>query len=253
MHHLETSASEPRFWAIIPATGVGQRFGGHIPKQYLSIAKKSLLEHSASLLVQAPYIQRVIVAISPKDTYFTDLPLASHPRVLATMGGAERWSSVSNALDTLKALGARNDDWVIVHDAVRPCLTQQELESLITTVYKDEVGGFLGGSVADTLRHIGSDGKVSTVDRSAYLRAMTPQMYRLKWLEAAFDMARKFNINLGDETTGVELLGLNALYVPGLNTNIKVTLPEDVGMAEYILSCQNSALKTKEKDTHVCA
>jgi 2-C-methyl-D-erythritol 4-phosphate cytidylyltransferase len=222
--------SFPNFVALIPAAGAGTRMGEATPKQYLPIAGKPMLQHVIDTFCVAPLIDRVVVVVSAEDDYIEQLILPPRCQVLRC-GGATRQQSVTNGLLALAGqLDA--DDWVLVHDAARPGLTVALIEKLIAFVRDDAVGGLLAIPVVDTIKHSDGHGRSQrTVARDLLWAAQTPQMFRYQLLLDALQRA----VNITDEASAIEALGLQPKLVEGSVRNFKVTLPEDVLLAELYL------------------
>lgn len=224
-----------RYFALIPAAGTGARFGAQAPKQFLPLAGRSMLEHALDALLSLPELARVLVVVAPGESV---LRLPERSRVaFAAVGGATRAASVRNGLQVLEqSQAAQDDDWVLVHDAARPCVAPEELRSLIDTLRADAVGGLLALPLADTVKRARDGCSVETLDRSELWRAATPQMFRLGTLRRALDAAGAADVT--DEAAAVERLGLTPRLVEGWSTNIKVTRPEDALIAEAILAAR---------------
>lgn len=225
-------------FAIIPAAGSGSRFGGDTPKQYLPLQGQPLIRHTLSALLADARIREIVVVLAPEDTTWTEqcLPADCAARVrVVRVGGATRADSVINGINWLKAeLKANNDDWVLVHDAARPCLSPMQLARLITELEDDPVGGLLAIPVADTLKRADADVRVAaTIDRQALWQAQTPQMFRVGALQSALSVADLSGIT--DEASAIERLGQHPRLVTGSLTNLKVTFPEDLALASMIL------------------
>jgi len=227
-----------RIWLVIPAAGVGRRMVGAIsshstPKQYLPLAGRTVIEWSIAPFLTRADIAGVVVALAADDQNFASLPLASDARVRTTTGGAERAASV---LCGVQALQANDRDWVLVHDAARPCLHTADLARLIDELHADEVGGLLAIPVADTLKSADASQRVSaTLLRDNLWRALTPQMFRYGLLKRALISAAQAQIAVTDEAAAIERLGLQPKLIVGRNDNIKITVPEDLAYAEFIL------------------
>ncbi len=224
-----------RHFALVPAAGVGARLAAAVPKQYLLAAGRPLLWHAVASLLAHPAIGRVAVVLHPQDERFEQQPWGQMgERIMALRcGGASRAESVRNGLS---ALGddLADDDWVLVHDAARPCLDVELLEGLIDTLDGDAVGGLLAVPVADTLKRSDANQRiVRTEAREGLWRAQTPQMFRYGLLARALGAADLPNVT--DEASAVEALGLSPRLVQGSERNIKVTYPEDLALAELIL------------------
>lgn len=226
-----------RYYGLVPAAGSGSRMGGEMPKQYLPLAGQPLIRHSLAALVAEPRIERVFVVVAPGDA---DWPLAAMAgfgeRVtVLRCGGGTRAQSVANGLRVMEErLGAAvGNDWVLVHDAARPCLTPAMVAALIDGVGHDEAGGLLAVPLADTLKR-SHDGQrsVETMPREGLWQAQTPQMFHHRLLLDALDFAPQVT----DEASAVEALGLRPRLVAADSTNLKVTYPVDLQLAEWILA-----------------
>jgi 2-C-methyl-D-erythritol 4-phosphate cytidylyltransferase len=228
--------SEPRYWAVVPAAGIGQRMGTAIPKQYLPLAGLSVIAHTLRILLIHRRISGVVVAINTTDQWWKHVHLDTDKPLLSVTGGEERCYSVINCLCTLQQL-AQPDDWVLVHDAVRPCLRSSDLDRLIETLATDPVGGLLAVPVRDTIKRADADQRVSgTVERSGLWHALTPQMFRLTVLHLALQRALENQRLVTDEASAIELAGLAPRLVEGHGDNIKITRAEDLVLAEFFLS-----------------
>lgn len=223
----------------MPAAGSGRRFGAAVAKQYLPLAGRTVIEHSLAHFLNDPRCRQIIVAVDTADTQFAALPLARDPRVRQVGGGAQRCDSVWNALQVLQGGDA---DWVLVHDAARPCVTRQEIDSLIATLAPDAIGGLLAVALADTLkRGDRSQHVVDTSSRELLWRALTPQMFRLGLLRKALDEARRAGRQPTDESQAVEWIGHAPRLVEGRASNLKITTPDDLALATAILSREKAA------------
>lgn len=224
-----------RYWAVIPAAGVGRRMGASIPKQYLPLCGKTVIEQTLAGLLQHPAINKLVVALSPQDGWWGETVYANHPNVLRADGGAERCHSVLNALDRL-AGEAAPADWILVHDAARPCLRRSDLDRLIACLEGHPVGGLLGMPVRDTMKRADADNVVlETVPRAALWHAYTPQMFRMGLLHQALSDALSQGKWVTDEASAMELAGHAPLMVEGHADNIKITRPEDLALAEFYM------------------
>jgi 2-C-methyl-D-erythritol 4-phosphate cytidylyltransferase len=227
------SAIEPKYWVVLPAAGSGSRMHGAIPKQYLPLAGRTVIEWSLQALLPLPDIAGVMVVLSATDAHFAQLPLALERRIHTTAGGQARAESVLNGVCALERhLQAQEHDWVLVHDAARPCLRREDVERLMQQLRQDEVGGLLACPVVDTLKMSCASQRVDhTVARAGLWRAFTPQMFRLGVLKRALLSTRAAT----DDAAAVEALGLKPKLVAGRGDNIKVTVSEDLQYAEYVL------------------
>ncbi len=227
-----------RFWALIPAAGVGTRMGADVPKQYLSLMDKPVIVHSLERVSAHPRIGRVLVILAPHDTWWRQLDLDHGPRLRRVDGGAERCHSVLNGLRALQG-EAGEDDWVLVHDAARPCVHPVDIARLIDELADHPVGGILGLAVRDTMKRTDPAGNVrETVRREGLWHALTPQMFRFGLLTRALTETIAAGELVTDEAQAIELLGEVPRIVEGRPDNIKITRPEDMALAELFLRRQ---------------
>ena len=226
------------FWAVVPAAGVGKRMNADRPKQYLELAGKTVIEHTLLRLLSAQVFTAVAVAISEEDPYWPDLDVSAHKKIITAAGGKERADSVLSALKAIRTV-ASDDDWVLVHDAARPCITTIDIHHLIDSLKTDEIGGILALSSYDTLKSVQGDNIiVGTLDRSHIWRALTPQMFRYGLLKNALEAAEG-NAAITDEASALELQGMQPKIVEGRPDNIKITRPEDLALAQFYMEHQN--------------
>ncbi|MCP5230775.1 MAG: 2-C-methyl-D-erythritol 4-phosphate cytidylyltransferase [Zoogloeaceae bacterium] len=227
----------PRHWAVIPAAGVGRRMKSATPKQYLPLAGKTVIEHSLNALCSHPAIAGAVVAVTETDPYWPELNAGCDGKpLLRAPGGAERCHSVLNALDVLAGV-ADEADWVLVHDAARPCLHRDDLDRLIAEAGAHPVGGILAVPVRDTMKRADQDGDIArTEDRVGLWHALTPQMFRLGELRTALRDALDRGALVTDDASALELAGRAPLLVEGAASNIKITRPEDLALAEFFLT-----------------
>ncbi len=220
-----------RIWFVIAAAGRSERYGGSIPKPYLRIAGKTLLEHCLRTLISVKGVAGGVAVLNAGDRRFERLPRLLRSRVVAVAGGPTRASSVLNGLQAL--ITADEEDWVLVHDAARPCLPRKDVDALLTTCRRDAVGGLLAVPVADTVKQADDDGRsLRSLPRERLWRAQTPQMFRLGPLVRALSQSLAAGFDATDEAAAMEKLGLRPLLVPGSPQNIKVTRPADLRFAE---------------------
>jgi 2-C-methyl-D-erythritol 4-phosphate cytidylyltransferase len=230
-------SDKEKIWTVIPAAGIGTRMGAEIPKQYMKIQDKCILEYTLERFCFTPRIDGVVVALAENDPFWPTLSISSHEKLMYTTGGAERCHSVLNGLRRLEEVAA-GSDWVLVHDAARPCLTGSDIHQLIDTLKDDEVGGILALSSHDTLKNVAGLNIIKTIDRSRIWRALTPQMFRYEELKRALEEAADKGSVVTDEASALELKGLQPKIVEGRPDNIKITRPEDLPLANFYLEQQ---------------
>ena len=216
---------------MVAAAGVGQRMGADVPKQYLRLNDRTVLEHTLEPLVSNARLSGVVVAVAADDTHFQRLDVAS--RVRRVDGGAQRADSVLAALELLYPDSA--DDWVLVHDAARPCLHPGDLDALMQTVLQNGRGGLLATPVRDTMKRVEGDRVSATVPREGLWHALTPQMFRIGPLRQALQGARAEGVQVTDEAQAMERAGEAPLVVEGRADNIKITRSEDLALAAFFL------------------
>lgn len=233
----QSTISSPNIVAVLPAAGIGSRMKSDCPKQYLSINNKTIIEYAIDMLLSHSMIQHVIVVLHPNDVVFSSLPVSSHERVSTVIGGAERSDSVFAGLIKAHEMDA---NWVLVHDAARPCLVYSDLDKLIQSVLKVKQGGILAMPVRDTMKRavVGEQAISHTVDRNDLWHALTPQMFPLELLHECMNRAHSEGVALTDEASALEYCGFHPLLVPGRSDNIKVTRPEDLALATFYLTHQ---------------
>lgn len=243
----------PSCYALIPCAGVGQRAGAAGPKQYAPLAGRALVAHTLDALAAVPRLAGTLVALAPDDSIFETLVPARPGLWAARCGGDSRAATVRAGLRALRAQGAADEDWVLVHDAARCLLRPAWVERLIDACQDDPVGGLLALPLTDTLKQAESqrgDRVAATVERAGKWVAQTPQMFRLALLEKALDAAGSA---VTDEAGAVEALGLQPRLVAGHPDNLKVTWPADFDRAERLLQApmQGASMRIGEGwDTH---
>jgi len=231
-------------WAVLPAAGIGRRMGSTTPKQYLSIAGQPLLLHALRRLSEVPQIEKIVIVIHPQDKHWAELAqqiaVEFADRIMTVEGGDERYHSVLNALTAMTKFADPND-WVMVHDAVRPCVRPADIERLIEQVAAHSVGGLLGSAVDNTLKRVDSQSQVlETVDRESYWNALTPQMFRFGLLKESIEAVVASGAQVTDEAAAIEVAGFSPLMVAGNKDNIKITHEADLVLASQILIKQAS-------------
>lgn len=208
----------------------------HQPKQYLSLLGKTVLEHSIEVLIKHPSICGAVVCLSDEDEYWDSLSFETIQKpLIRARGGVERCHSVLNGLEVLSRY-AEDTDWVLVHDAARPCLRTDDISLLVNSLRDSGIGGLLAVPVSDTIKRASAKQTVeATVDRSALWQAQTPQMFPLKKLKTALETALSDGFLVTDEASAMEHSGVNPVLVPGHSDNIKITRPEDLALARFYL------------------
>lgn len=224
-----------KIWVIIPAAGVGKRMESDTPKQYLKLNDKMIIEHTIDVFDKHDSISEIVVAISKGDEYWPSLNIHLSKPLHVADGGKERCDSVLNALMFLEGKAADND-WVLVHDAARPCLRHEDITLLLATVAEHEVGGVLAVPVRDTMKRSFANNTIKeTVNRENLWHALTPQMFRFSMLKNALKSALNNSEAVTDEASAIELSGYQPLLVEGHADNIKITRPEDLVLASFFL------------------
>lgn len=220
--------------AVVAAAGVGRRMGADIPKQYLKISDKTIIEHTLERLISASFIDEIIVVISSEDDYFKELPISSNPKISITYGGKERADSVLNGLKAAKS------EYVLVHDAARPCVLISDIEKLVLSS-TNEHGGILAAPVCDTMKLVDTDKNIlKTIPRNGLFRALTPQYFQRQTLIKAYEEASLKGLVITDEASAMEFFGFSPKVVLGNCSNIKITEKQDLSLAEFYLSRQTN-------------
>jgi 2-C-methyl-D-erythritol 4-phosphate cytidylyltransferase len=232
-----------RYWVVMPAAGVGRRFGGAQPKQYAPLAGRTVIEWALAPFLADARCAGIRLALAEGDPYWPPLAAQLAPehaaRITLAPGGPERSHSVLNGLASLEA-DAPAEEWVLVHDAARPCLPPQDLERLLVELGTHPVGGLLAARLADTIKREGEARSVAaTVDRSGLWRALTPQMFRLGMLKSALARVHADGRLPTDEAQAVEWLGERPVLVEGSAANIKVTSAADLLIAAALLTARD--------------
>ncbi len=225
-----------QYFLIIPASGIGSRMKLKQPKQYLKLENGlSVLDQTLKILLNIEKINGCIVAIAKNDTEFKNSTFANHNKLLATaVGGKKRFHSVISALNALRPF-AKDNDWVLVHDAVRPCVKANEVINLINQLKNHVVGGLLATKIVDTIKKSHHNIVENTLDRSLLWQAQTPQMYRFSVLSEALENVVQNNLTITDEANSIEYLGLKSVLVRASKSNIKITTAEDLMLANFYL------------------
>lgn len=225
-------------WVVVPAAGIGARMEARQPKQYLTIADEPMIVHTLKRLASCHKVSAIVVVIAQEDHWWPSIALSLRCPLYTVVGGETRTDSVMNGLAYIQQK-VSDDPWVLVHDAARPCIRISDIESLFQRCYDSDVGGILGSPVVDTIKQVTTQHTIAkTVDRAAVWRALTPQMFRLKVLIAALLQAQQSNYGITDEASAIEAMGYQPLMIEGHADNIKVTVPDDLLIAEAILQQQ---------------
>ncbi len=224
-----------KYWVVIPAAGVGARMGVDKPKQYITFKNKTIIEYTIDCFLHREEIEKIIVAISRKDEYWPGLAISKNEKIITAAGGDERYQSVLNSLHAL-AGKAEEDDWVLVHDAARPCLNQSAIDRLIKTLKMHDVGGILALPCRDTMKRVNGHGEVvNTIERQSLWHAQTPQMFKYGKLVNAIERALDEKIVVTDESMAIERTGFQPLIIKGHHENIKITHKDDLQYLELYL------------------
>ena len=238
-----------QFVVVVPAAGVGKRMQAQCPKQYLVIQNKTILEHTVNKLLSHELIKHVIISISEADEYFQDTSLSNDINVSIVHGGVERVDSV---LAGLHSIDTNKYPWVMVHDAARPCVDLNDITALIDKTQQLQMGGLLSTPVRDTMKQskicLSPNKNESyphvekTIDRNSLWHALTPQLYRTHELINSILTAQKHKVEITDESSAIEYAGLESVLVEGRGDNIKITRPDDLALANFILSQQENTI-----------
>lgn len=230
-----------KFWAIVPAAGMGKRVGNLVPKQYLDLNGRPLIEWSLSRLLEIEALQQLTVVVSAEDEYWNNLKIARNQRIQTITGGEERSGSVLNGLESLSGI-ASDDDWILVHDAARPCIRITDIHRLIDSVMATNHGGILAVPVRDTIKMSDCDKRVKhTLDRNHLWHSLTPQIFRYGELKHAVTSAINNHAQVTDEAAAMERVGQQPRLIEGASDNIKVTFPEDIALASFFMASQGKA------------
>lgn len=229
--------SNPKYWVVIAASGIGQRMQCPIPKQYILLDKKTVIEHALIPFLNHSQFEKIVVVIAENDPYWHNLTIAKNPKILTAMGDAERYKTVLNGLTALKSY-ANENDWVLVHDAARPLITNNEITALMQRLEGHAVGGLLGVPMFATVKRVDAKNNVlETVPRQSLWQAATPQMFRYGLLTKALAAASSETAP-SDCAQAIEQLGYTPLMVEGSQRNFKITCPADLELAQKIVGAR---------------
>lgn len=212
------------------------------PKQYLSLLGKTVLEHTLERLLMLPMVNEIHLALSESDQFWPQLGCAGNQSIVRVNGGRERADSVLNGLVAL-SLKAQDSDWVLVHDAARPCIQVRDILKLVESVADHPVGGILGLPVSDTLKQVSDAAIEKTIDRNQIWQAQTPQLFRMGLLRDCLQRALAEGKTITDEASALETYGLRPLIVQGRSDNIKITRREDLAIAAMLMQQQNRVIE----------
>lgn len=230
--------SDATVWAVVPAAGKGVRMGIETPKQYLMLAGKPVVHHTLEVLVGHAQIAGVVIVTAADDAYWSSCGSSMQTKLRVATGGAKRCHSVLAGLNKLSGI-ANDDDWVLVHDAARPCLRAGDIDYLIEELRSSATGGILAFPVSDTLKRCNVANEIQgTVDRTQLWCAMTPQMFRIGTLRMAINATLDKGVFVTDEAQAIEAIGGTPRVVKGHADNIKITHPSDLVLAEIFLRTQ---------------
>ena len=226
-----------KYWVVVPAAGAGRRMRADIPKQYLELSGQAVLLHTMKRLASCPGISGLFLGITAGDPYWQELSFTAPWLKQVCDGGAERADTVSLVLDDM-AGAVQQTDWVLVHDAARPCITHTDVLQLMKLASQQE-GGLLGRPISDTVKLADKNNRVrETIPRDGLWRAQTPQMFRYGELRKALQHAKKKGLVITDEASAMEFAGYQPLMVQGRSDNIKITVPGDLQLAETFIKLQ---------------
>lgn len=220
----------------MPAAGTGTRMGSELPKQYLLLQDRPILQHTLERLSLLPHLLGIVVCLASNDHYWEKLTLPTTKPIIPIQGGAERYHSVLNGLQALQTRG-HPQDWVLVHDAARPCVRPTDIEKLMTQLANHPIGGLLAYPVRDTMKRSNPQGEVEkTISRESLWHALTPQMFRLNLLMEALQYVLHRGLSVTDEAQAMEYLGYHPVLVEGHADNIKITHPQDLVLATLFIN-----------------
>jgi 2-C-methyl-D-erythritol 4-phosphate cytidylyltransferase len=227
-------AATERLWCIVPAAGSGRRFGADVPKQYLPLAGKPMIEHTLDRLAACAEVAGFVVVLADGDAYWPGLTSVRGKPVRTATGAPQRSGSVLFGLRALPA-DVANDAFVLVHDAARPCISADDVALLVARGIPAG-GALLAAPVRDTLKRGNGERRVAATEpRDALWRALTPQMFRRGELTRALEAAEADGVAVTDEAMAMERIGVRPLLVEGAEDNIKVTTAADLALAAYLL------------------
>ena len=236
---MQQRQPEESLWIIVPAAGRGSRMDADLPKQYLPLLDHTVIEITLEKLLSLDNVEKIIVSLHAEDRHWQTLSCSQDPRIQTVIGGEERSLSVLAALKHIRKQ-AQKKDWVLIHDAARACIMTETVESMLETLGGEEIGGILAVASDDTLKQVADQRISSTLDRHTIWRAQTPQVFRYDLLYRCLLRAVSDSVSITDDASAVEIGGYMPKVLPGRKDNIKITHPEDLRIAEFILRQQQS-------------
>lgn len=220
--------------AIIPAAGIGKRMKSIIPKQYIMIAKKTIIEHTINTLLLHPKIKNIIVVLNKKDKFFKTLIISKNKKIITVIGGNTRCKSVFLGLK--QAIKIKNIHWILIHDAVRPCVSMNDINKLLNTINTTNIGSIIAVPIKDTVKYSKNNSIINyTLKRNHLWLALTPQLFPKKLLFYCLQHTINNKLFITDESSALEYCGYLPKIVLGRSDNIKITIQDDLKFAEYCL------------------
>ena len=226
-----------RIWCIVPAAGVSVRMQTVRPKQYLTLGSSTVLDVTLRRLLSSKYIDKVVVCIHSEDKFWHESFYANNTKVTVITGGSQRACSVANGL---KAISKETNagDWVVVHDAARPCVKNSDINLLIETALELQQGAILATRVVDTIKEVTNGVSSKTIERSLLWRALTPQIFKVTDLKRALQTAKEKKLVITDEASAIEQINKPVRIVEGSADNIKITSADDLKLASFFIDQQ---------------
>lgn len=232
----------PSVGVVIPAAGIGKRMQAEQPKQYLPVLGKTILERTLERFVDLDFVSQVVVALAQHDEHFSTLPISQHPKIVTVTGGVERADSVFSGIEYFIS---KQIEWVMVHDAARPCVPQIDIDKLYRQCIDNRTPGILAIPCRDTMKRAQPQSNVidNTVDRQNLWHALTPQCAPTQLLHSALlaqvNEDGQMTAKVTDEASALEMHGVEVQLIEGSSRNIKVTLPEDLQLAELFIASES--------------
>jgi 2-C-methyl-D-erythritol 4-phosphate cytidylyltransferase len=235
-------SNSDHYWFIVPAAGIGSRMNADLPKQYLKLGNQSILDTTIHKLLEFPLTKGIVLVLSPEDSYWQQSDFYQSPDIVIVSGGKDRFNSVFNALEYLLKNTHNKQDWVLVHDAARPCIRHSDLNKIIDECQQHQTGGILASPVHDTIKQATNRQTIDkTLDRQIIWKALTPQMFKLEKLHQTLKKAIDNHWHVTDEASAIELDQGEIKLIEGHDDNIKITRPQDLSLAHFYLQQQELA------------